>query len=354
MKKIWLYISGGVSFVLFLVLSAIAGHMISDQDTQQMAVRWGNNGERVAQISCFFSPNAQISQDSIEEFEHSIDSKLKEASITSASMNENARQWADAYSADGQITISSDRSTVTLDAIGIGGDFFLFHPLMLLNGSFFSGNDINTDYCVIDEDAAWQLFGSNDVAGMMVNIGGKDHIITGVIRRDDGKLDKAAGLEDTVVYVSYDTLINLGTCNGINHYEIVLPNPVSGFAYDLVKEGIGYNEKEMHLLENSTRYSLKNRLLTLLAFGTRSMNGKSIIYPYWENVARGFEDILALLLLVQCLLLLYPVILAIVFIVKWWKHKSWTFKSVYLQLKDKMERHMEMRRRKKQDEEDEV
>ena len=45
-------------------------------------------------------------------------------------------------------------------------------PLMLMK-----------DYCVIDEDAAWQLFGSNDVAGMTVYIGGVPHIVTGVIRR---------------------------------------------------------------------------------------------------------------------------------------------------------------------------
>ena len=38
-------------------------------------------------------------------------------------------------------------------------------------------------------------------------------------------MEKAAGLTSTVVYVSYETLETYGTSNGINHYEIVMPNP---------------------------------------------------------------------------------------------------------------------------------
>jgi len=349
MKKKKLCISGGISLALFVFLCVIANQLSATKEEQQMAKRWGATGDRVCQVSCFFSPNANISVDSIEEFEHSIDSSLMEASITSNSMNESARLWADAFSADGQITISSDKATLTADAIGIGGDFFLFHPLHLLSGAYFSGNDVNTDYCVIDSDAAWQLFGSNDVAGMTVTIGAKTHIITGVIQREEGRLSEAAGLDDTLVYVSYETLSTLGSSNGINHYEIVLPNPVSGFALNLVKEGIPFNEREMEILENSSRYSLKNKIFTILAFGTRSMNGKSIIYPYWENVARGYEDILAVVLFLQLLFLLYPVVLAAVFVIWWWKHKSWTFRSVWLSGKDRMERYMEVRRQKKKE-----
>ncbi len=64
-----------------------------------------------------------------------------------------------------------------------------------------------------------------------------------------------------------------GTNNGINHYEIVMPNPVDEFAYGKVKEGIGIDEKNVEIVENSRRYSLPNRIKTILAFGTRSMNG---------------------------------------------------------------------------------
>lgn len=343
MKKLLLSISGAISFVIFLILLAMTNHMGRSQESQQMAARWSEK-KNVAQVSCFFSANSGISVDSIEEFEHSLDSALMEASITSESENPGARLWADAYSADGQITLSNNRTTVSADAIGVGGDFFLFHPVQLLNGAYFSGNDLNKDYCVIDEDAAWQLFGSNDVAGMTVYIGGEPHIVSGVVRRPSGRLEEAAGLDSTLVYVSYQTLEKHGSNNGLNHYEIVMPNPVKNFAINLVREKLGTQEKEVEILENTSRYSLPNRLRTIFAFGTRSMNGKAIIYPYWENIARGYEDIMALLTLFMILFLLYPVLLVLVIFIRWWKHKGWTLKDVWHHMKDRVERFWEKKR----------
>ena len=232
MKRIVLGISGGVTFLLFLA-AMLTGHILSGkQDSQNMAERW-SSGNATAQISCFFSVNAGITEDRIQEFEHTIDNALVDAAVVQESENPGARLWTDAYSADGKITISSDRGSVTGDAIGIGGDFFLFHPLKLLYGSYFSGNDLMQDYCVIDEDAAWQLFGSPDVAGMTVYISGIPHMITGVVERPQGRLEKAAGLDSTLIYVSYQTLSEYGTDNGINHYEIVMPDRYPGLLINM-------------------------------------------------------------------------------------------------------------------------
>lgn len=343
MKKLVLGISGGISFLLFLILAVVANRLGQSQDSQTMAQRWSSEGG-VSQVSCFFSVNSGISEDRIQEFEHSIDSALADAAVLQESENPSARLWADAYSADGKVTISSDRSSLEADAVGIGGDFFLFHPLKLLSGAYFSGNDLMQDYCIIDQDAAWQLFGSNDVAGMTVYIGGIPHIVTGVVQREEGRLVEAAGLDSTLVYVSYQTLSELGRNNGINHYEIVMPDPVSSFAYNYVKENLGSSEKEAEVIENTSRYSFLSRLKLLPEFGTRSMNGKAIIYPYWENVARGYEDILAVVTLFEMLFLLYAAVLAMVFFIIWWRHKGWTVKGKCLALKDKVERRGERMR----------
>ena len=305
-----------------------------------MAQRWSAEGGG-AQISCFFSQNARMTEDSIMGFEHSLDAALQEASITQESTNPSARLWVDAYSADGSLTLSNGSKNLQADAIGIGGDFFLFHPQKLLYGSYFSGSDLMQDHCVIDEDAAWQLFGSSDVAGMTVYIGNIPHIITGVVERPQGRLEEAAGLDSTLVYVSLKTLTELGNSNGINHYEIVMPNPVDDFAYNHVKDNIGVQEKQVEIFENTTRYSLLERIKTIGEFGTRSMNGKAIIYPYWENIARGYEDIIAVITLIMFAFLIYSLGLAVVVFVIWWRHKGWTMRDVWRKLKDKMERKRE-------------
>lgn len=345
-KKLLWYCSALVSFLLFLILLIWSGHLAGMQDAQQMASRWSENND-AAQVSCFFSPNAEVTEDTVKSFEYSLKNTLQEASITETSENPSARLWADAYSADGKITLVNGRNTLEADAIGVGGDFFLFHPLKLISGSYFSGNDLMQDYCIIDQDAAWQLFGSNDVVGMTVYIGNVPHMVTGVVKRPEGRMEEAAGLDSTVVYVSYETLDTYGTNNGINHYEIVMPNPVSGFALEKVKEGIGVDDKNVEVLENTSRYSLLNRCKTILAFGTRSMNGKAIIYPYWENLARGYEDIIALMTVFMLLLLLYPIVTVIWMFVHWWRHKGWTLKDAWKAGKDKMERAAERRREKK-------
>ncbi|MCD7837148.1 MAG: ABC transporter permease [Lachnospiraceae bacterium] len=352
-KKYLHWIAAALSFIIFLILLGVSNHMAASLLSQNMADRWSSEGG-AAQISCFFSVNSNITRDAIEEFEHSVDDMLEEDSITAESSgadgeeaNESARLWADAYSADGSVTIASDGASFSASAIGIGGDFFLFHPLQLVSGAYFSGNDLMQDYCVLDEEAAWQLFGSNDIAGQMVTIGGVPHMVTGVIRRPDGRLNEAAGLSETVVYVSYDTLEKYGVNNGINHYEIVMPEPVSGYALGKVGEMLADDEKNTEIIQNDTRFSLLSRIQTLSEFGTRSMNGKAIIYPYWENEARGYEDIIALITVFMLIFLLYPAVFLIIMLIKWWRHRTWSFRQVWNKLYDKGERLAEAHREKR-------
>jgi hypothetical protein len=339
-RKIVLALTGAASFLVFLLLTGIIGYLAGREDSQQMAGRW-SGGKETAQVSAFFSQEAQVSEDMLESFRHGVDDALEANSIVEESTNPSARLWADAYSATGKITVKSDRDSIDAKAVGIGGDFFLFHPQRLLYGATFSGNDVLTDYCILDEDGAWQLFGSSDVAGQMVTIGGVPHVVTGVIQRPAGKFYKEAGLDTTLVYVSYDTLHTLGTDYGINHYEIVMPNPVTSFAANYVRDNIGVQPENMELMENSTRFHFIHRLQLITKFGSRSMNGKAIIYPFWENVARGYEDVTTLLTLISLLFLGYTLVLAVIAVCLGWRHKHWTLKGVYHQLLDKLERRRE-------------
>ncbi len=345
-RRVLLLLVCSVFLIIALILHGIATGMIERQETQQAATRWKKEGG-AAQISCFFSVNTNITPESIEDFEHNLDSALEAASIVVESPHASARLWADAYSAGGKITVKSNVGNITVDALGIGGDFFLFHPIPLLSGSYFSGNDIMQDYCVLDQDAAWKLFGSNNVVGQTVYIGEVAHIVTGVVKRDESKLHKAAGLDGALIYVSYSTLDKYGSNNGINHFEIVMPNPVKGYAYDYIKQSIGVPEEELEIVENSSRFTFFNRIKHIGKLPNRAMNGKAIIYPYWENVARVTEDRLAGLTIWQLFFTTIPVIVISVSLIILWKHNKWTLKSVCVRMKDWMSLKLSKRKQQK-------
>ncbi len=326
LKQIFLTAVSALCLLLWCGLTIWAAGRKGALLDQRAAERWSGEGD-AAQITCFFTESAGIDKNEIRGFEEKLDKVLLEASITAP--NENARLWADAYSEVGKVTLSSGKATLDTNAIGIGGDFFFFHPVQLLDGSYFSGNDLMDDKIIIDEEAAWQLFGSNDVVGMQVTIGGVPHYVAGVIRRQEGRFHEAAGLDKTLAYVSSGTLSELGTAEGINTYEVVMPDPVEDFAYTKVKEAFGIGETDMWVVENSSRFGMKSLLAVISEFGLRSMNDHAIHYPYWENVARGWEDVLALVLVLQILFLLIPAVIGIAVLIILWKRKQWTWRTVW-------------------------
>ena len=72
-----------------------------------------------------------------------------------------------------------------------------------------------------------------------------------------------------------------------------------------------------------------------------------MLYPYWENLARGYEDIIGLITVFMMLFLLYPVVLTILLLAFWWKHKRWTVHDMRVKLQDKIELLVEKRRAKR-------
>lgn len=316
------------SLVLWLIITIWSNHKINGLIDQQAAARWDEEGGS-AQVSCFLSEGVEMDELKIIGFEKELEKSLLEVLPADAQSSENGKRlFIDAYSSMGKITVASEKGKLEANAVGIGGDFFLFHPLQLVSGGYFSGNDLMKDSIILDEDAAWQLFGSNDIAGQSVMIGGVPHYVSGVIKRPTGKFAESAGLKETVIFVSNETLTAHGQSSGISIYEVVAPNPVKNFVYKCVKEKLGVKEDDMVVVENSARYSLESLIPVILEFGNRSMQNYAVKLPYWENIARGWEDIKSLVLLCQFVLLLVPGVIILVFLVIKWKNRNFTWKDV--------------------------
>lgn len=329
-----------ISLLLYLVLTVWSNHQVAALTDQQAAKRWDKEGGS-AQVSCFFAENTEVDEYMLMSFERQLEQSLLEVLQQEETEGEkDKRLLIDAFSSLGSITITSEKGKLeNVSAVGIGGDFFLFHPLQLVNGGYFSGDDLMQDSVILDEEAAWQLFGSNDIAGMSVMIGNVPHYVAGVIKRQEGRFAEGAGLNKTVVYVSYTSLDSYGTSDGINVYEVVAPNPVKGFVYNAVKEKLGVTEDKMVVVENSSRYTLPALLPVLLDFGTRSMQNTAVKFPYWENIGRGWEDVKVVILLFQFILLLLPAGIITAFLIIRWKNRNLTMKDIWnfvLESKDKL------------------
>ncbi|MBR3601002.1 MAG: ABC transporter permease [Lachnospiraceae bacterium] len=327
---------GFFSAICFLLLGMIflcEQHMKKGLYDQQMAQRWAADGG-AAQISAFYSEDAVEDENYFKGIGQSVENALQTASIVKE--NENARLWIDAVSKNGKVVLTTSRGNIEINALGVSGEFFQFHPQKLLYGSLFSQDSMMQDGIVIDEDIAWQLFGSSNVAGMQVMIGQVPHFITGVIERADGRLERAAGLEKPVCYMSLESLQKYGQVTSGFTYEIVMPNPIKNYAYTTMQTAIGAENENVILIENSTRFNMLPLLGIIRDFGIRSMSFKDVVYPYWENIARGQEDILALLLLLKCILLILPSIFIITIIIYLWKNRTWHLKQGVVWIQDKI------------------
>ena len=86
----------------------------------------------------------------------------------------------------------------------------------------------------------------------------------------------------------------------------MLASPVKDFGKEAVVNALDLEESAYEIIECSARFDLKHRLDVIKNFGIRSMTTKNIVFPYWENRARGYEDISALFLVLEIISLVYP------------------------------------------------
>jgi len=292
----------------FIAVRCISGMLL----TQQEAERWRGSSEiPYTQISVFLPVDQKASLEDINGFRQVMVKKFKEASLDAAS---DEQLFVDAWSTAGKVSVSSAIGKGDVYAYAVGGDYFLFHPLKLISGSYISGSDLMKDRALLDEETAWLLFGSSDVQGMSFKINGQYFVVAGVIEREDDFATKKAYSDGMGIFISYETYAELTGDEGITCYEVVMPEPVKGFAIGVAEDKFPKGRGET--INNTTRFSFIRLVKMTGQYGMRSMQNKGVLYPYWENAARYAEDIAALLTAVGISLLLLPVITATVILIR--------------------------------------
>ncbi len=313
---VWLLIAAAslaAAGVCFARLHAVTTCLYS----QQAAERWrGQSETRFSQVSVFLPVDGGIDVQTVETFRQSIDTAMQEVSLEAP---EGGSLYVDAYSGSTRLSVYTDHGSAMVQTLGVGGDFFTFHPLRLRSGGYLTGSDYMADRVVLDEALAWTLFGSYDVAGQQVMVGERPYLVAGVVAREDDYASEKAYSGDAGMFMSYDAL-NLISETPIDCYEVVMADPITGYARSVVEKS--FSPETDVIVENSARYKLINLIGVLGDFGERSMQTYAVILPYWENAARLTEDHAALALLLGALFSLCPAGVAGYWAVHWLR-KLW-------------------------------
>lgn len=324
-------------FIGVLVISGVEAGFSGQLKEQSLAQRWSSQEEFV-QLSCFFKQGEGIEAGQIPMLEYMLMQAMTDAAIDTEEFG--GRSLVAAYSTETTLDISSNRANTTVRAYGVSKDYFLFHPLELLSGTYFSNDDINQDGVILDELVAWQLFGSYEVAGLTVEINGNLYPVRGVVRGNQGAYVKAAGDDAARIYVDYAMLDNgeLGSPLA-SSYELLIRNPVKDYGRSTLqttlKDSMGLAEEQYELVDNTHRFRFAENWKRIAQFGKRSMHSVAIAYPTWENRARAYEDVMSLLEVVRAILVIYPVVILVMAIVFGIKQLGRAFARMKLSIEQK-------------------
>ena len=288
---------------------AVLGGML---DSQYAAERWqGDSGTPYSQISCFVPVDGRLDQNQIYQFRTELMKKLHEAALDTDSEE---TLFVDAWSCTGKALTTTDLGKADANIIAVGGNFFQFHPLRLLSGSYIQEGDLMQDRVLLDEELAWILFGSSNLQGLTLKINGVPFVISGVIEREQDFASRKAYTAGMGLYMSYDAWKSLSETAGVTTYELVMAEPVKGFAVNFVREKFPIGQGE--IVENTGRFGMGRLLWLVTQFGSRSMQKLGVLLPYWENAARCMEDYCSLLCFLGWLCLLIPMIVLTVTMIR--------------------------------------
>ena len=286
-----------------IVTSVIGSSAAHSQEYNFTAQKWkGTSDGNYSQHGCFFNKEAEFSTSRIRSVKGQFLSALKDAAYATENTD---TLLVDAYSAVvGESKVKCDiAGSSNAQITAVGGDFFYFHDFGLVSGSYFTEKDTMQDGAVIDRTLAWELYGSDDVAGMNIYIDGVKCYIAGVVEDPKGKAEKKCAGKMPKAYVSYDTATTMkkyaaagGAAQAaeefteITCYECVLPEPVENFGKTTVKNVFGdtYGEN-VSIVENTARFKEKTRAKAFKKLSESVIRNDGIRLPYWENASRMAE-----------------------------------------------------------------
>ncbi len=279
-KRLAFAVTGAV-FVLclaaVLILAAVSAGIAAALPAENAARRFGGES---AQMSVFFPADAPYGITSVPSLERQIDEAMTEASLTAPV---GARLWLHTYSAETETSVTTERGSVRVAATVCGGDYFMIHDPVFVSGAALTETAAGDGAAVLDERAAFALFGATNVAGSVVFIDGQPYTVAGVTAVPESRFFDGYG-ETPRIFVLYSSALGRSV-QKITAWSAVLPEPIDGFAAELTKELLGGYDTAV-TVENSDRFTAESLWELSRTRETLAVREEAIAFPYWENEAR--------------------------------------------------------------------
>lgn len=334
---------------------------VAELTPQQAAENWETEEKPYAMASVFLREENAIAQQSIGEIYLNIENAL-----TAGGVDSEDHPWFYAVSYQTEATLVHEVAVCEVELTAVAGDFFRVHPMELINGWYMDEDDMMHDRIVLSRGAAWDLFYSDNAAGMFVQLNGQNYQVAAVVDLETGKYNDLAagdvkrawvfadspGLSNSAgtVQTESEGTVDFGTAAdmvpGFTCMEMVLPQPVKNFAVSTMRSALsGFIPDDTVITDNSARFGLKNRWDVLRDIGVRGISMNAVSYPYWENAARLTENHLALRLVPEGLLMCVPIVSLLILLLWLNRRRTWGLHSI----RDAIENAVERKRRRDYD-----
>ena len=261
---------GAVALVLYLVIQSIPRELVEYGASEE----WGADSH--AHLGAYMT--------SSDGFDAYALARLK-SELTSAYTTDSIETGKVIYSASAEIPLSlkavnTDRSTSCTATVYLE-DFFRFHRIPLKEGAYPTDSVLETNAILIDEVAAWKLFGTGSgVVGMEILIGDQYYTVSGITKPLDGIYTDVYG-ESPRVYLRADSSYMWTRKTSFTVLDAMLPDPITNYAANLLGEKMKpYTETVRNMDERFSGAELDEIRDGAIKLITDSSDTE---YPYFEK-----------------------------------------------------------------------
>ena len=199
---------------MLLYMQALVGH----QSLQKEAERWqGESTTPFRQIAVFL-PNASTAEEAAAASVRLQSDFEDDILCTYGSWEESEAAFA--------------KRRTQVEAYRVSSDFFRLHSFNAANGAVASFQT-EDDVAILNEEAEWQLFGSNQCIGEYITVGEEICRVLAVIAEPQGSVNARAFGGTARIYTK------ITSAQPVTFYEFILPEYYTGFAEQTVRAALG-------------------------------------------------------------------------------------------------------------------